>query len=521
MLVAAREDVRLAEVLGALSVVTDLARGHPPEEAMRACLLATHVGKCLRLPTAQLADVYYATLLRFVGCTATSSLLAQFAGDDVAVRRIGDLVDTTVPSEALGFLWSLSQSAGAARPFQMARLLLGVKTVATEGLAADCEVGARLALRFGFSASLEAALLHAFERWDGHGVPRGVRGDSIPLATRLATLGFAAIMFEAIGDRSAAIEAVRRWSGRIIDPDLAQAFLSAPDECLAAASPEDNLEAVVACEPGPPRSVSEATLEAVAAGFGDMADLKSAFLVGHSQGVARLAEGAAREMNLPEEQVGQLRRAALLHDIGRVGVSTAVWDKTGRLSRAEWENVRLHPYLAERILSRSPALRGAGRCASRHHERLGGGGYPAGLDGPALDLPSRILAAADVYHALREDRPHRGPRSSTEATTILQDMSSTTGGGLDRSACNGVLAAAGERAPLRPRNTAGLTERELEVLQHLARGVTEREIAERLTISKATAHTHIVHIYEKAGVSTRAGVTMFALENQLLFAKIN
>jgi len=151
----------------------------------------------------------------------------------------------------------------------------------------------------------------------------------------------------------------------------------------------------------------------------------------------------------------------------------------------------------------------------------GGGGYPAGLDGQSLDLPSRILAAADVYQALQEDRPHRPARSSAEAASILRELCSPGGGGLDPTACGAVLAAAGERRPVRRQYPVGLTERELEVLQHLARGRTEREIAERLTISASTAHIHVVHIYEKAGVSTRAGATLFAVENRLLFEKIN
>ncbi len=430
---------------------------------------------------AQLRDTYYATLLRFVGCTATSTMLAGFAGDDVEVRRLGDLVDTSVPREALGFLWTLSRGTGIARPLQTARLLLRMQAVANEGVAADCEVGARLVVRFGFPATLETALLHAFERWDGRGAPNGVQSESIPLPTRLATLGFAAIMFDGLAARPAAIEAVRRWSGRIIDPTLAQLFLSAADECLDAATADDAWEAVVASEPGPPRMMSEATLDAVAAGFADVADLKSRFLVGHSRGVARLAEGAARQLNLADEQVQLLRHAALLHDIGRVGVATGVWDKPSRLSRSEWEEVRLHPYHAERILSRAPILRDAGRLARCHHERLGGGGYPAGLDGQSLDLPSRILAAADVYQALQEDRPHRPARSSAEAASILRELCSPGGGGLDPTACSAVLAAAGERRPVRRQYPVGLTERELEVLQHLARGRTEREIAERLT----------------------------------------
>lgn len=204
---------------------------------MRACLLATGVARRLRLTEAQLADTYYATLLRFVGCTATSTLLANgFAGNDVEIRRLGDLTDFSVPREALGFLWTVYRRAGAARPLRMAAILPRVPHLARAGAAADCEVGARLVARFGFANTLEKALLHAFERWDGHGVPNGLSGNSILLPSRLAALGFAAIMFEALGGRSAAVAVVRRWRGRAPDPGLCDVFLEASDELLECAA---------------------------------------------------------------------------------------------------------------------------------------------------------------------------------------------------------------------------------------------------------------------------------------------
>jgi HD-GYP domain-containing protein (c-di-GMP phosphodiesterase class II) len=483
---------------------------------MRACLLAVHLGRRLGLHESDLFDAYYATLLRFVGCTATSTAYAAgFAGDDVDVRRAGDLMDPTVPGEALGFLWTLSRRTGATRPLQFARMLSHAPTLAREGAAADCEVGSRLVARFGFAPPLQTALLHSFERWDGHGAPRGTKGEAIPLPSRLATLGFAAVMFDAVAGRTAAVQTVRRWSGRIIDPSLAHVFLQAPDEHLDAASPDDAWEAVVAAEPGKPRLAGEATLEAIARGFADVADLKSRFLAGHSSGVGKLAELAGRHLGLNEPQIKTLRWAGLLHDIGRVGIATGVWDKPVRLTRADWEEVRLHPYHTQRILSRVPALSDVARVAAQHHERLGGGGYPAGLDGRSLDVLPRVLAAADVFHALQEDRPHRPAISAAKAAATLRDLSAAAGE-LDPNACAAVLAAAGQPPLGRRQYPAGLTEREVEVLQLLARGSTEREIAERLVISAGTTHTHVVHIYEKAGVSTRAGVTLFALEHDLI-----
>jgi HD-GYP domain-containing protein (c-di-GMP phosphodiesterase class II) len=318
---------------------------------MRAYLLAVHLGRRLGLHESDVFDAYYATLLRFVGCTATSTAYAAgFAGDDVDVRRAGDLMDPTVPGEALGFLWTLSRRTGATRPLQFARMLSHAPTLAREGAAADCEVGSRLVARFGFAPPLQTALLHSFERWDGHGAPRGTKGEAIPLPSRLATLGFAAVMFDAVAGRTAAVQTVRRWSGRIIDPSLAHVFLRASDEHLDAASPDEG-EAVVAAELGKPRLAGEATLEAIARGFADVADLKSRFLAGHSSGVGQLAELAGRHLGLNEPQIKTLRWAGLLHDIGRVGIATGVWDKPARLTRADWDEVRLHPHHTQRILS--------------------------------------------------------------------------------------------------------------------------------------------------------------------------
>jgi putative nucleotidyltransferase with HDIG domain len=292
-------------------------------------------------------------------------------------------------------------------------------------------------------------------------------------------------------------------------------FLQGPDECLDAASPDDAWEAVVAAEPGPPRLGGDVALEAIASGFADVADLKSRFLLGHSSGVARLAEGAARHLGLPEAQIRTLRWAGLLHDIGRVGVATGVWDKPSRLTRSEWEEVRLHPYHTQRILSRAPMLSEVANVAAQHHERTNGRGYPGGLAGQSLDVLPRLLAAADVFQALQEPRPYRRALSTLEAAATLRELSGA-GGGLDASACAALLAVAGLPPPARRQYPAGLTEREMEVLQLLARGHTEREIAERLVISTGTTHTHVVHIYEKAGVSTRAGVTYFALQHDVL-----
>jgi HD-GYP domain-containing protein (c-di-GMP phosphodiesterase class II) len=267
---------------------------------------------------------------------------------------------------------------------------------------------------------------------------------------------------------------------------------------------------VLASEPDPVLAVSEGRLDAILGGFAEIADLKSRFLHGHSTGVAELAAGAAAVAGLEPDALLRLRRAGWVHDIGRVLVPTGVWDRPGPLTTADWELVRLHPYHTERILSASPRLRELARLAGMHHERLNGLGYHRGASPGEQDVETRLLAAADAFHALTEERPHRQAHSPEQAARLLEAEA------LDRQATGAVLAASGQRAARRREWPAGLTDREVEVLRPLVRGRSLAEIARELGISTSTVHTHVAHIYEKAGVRTRAGAAIFAMESDLL-----
>jgi HD-GYP domain-containing protein (c-di-GMP phosphodiesterase class II) len=205
----------------------------------------------------------------------------------------------------------------------------------------------------------------------------------------------------------------------------------------------------------------------------------------------------------------------LLHDIGRVGISAAIWGKPGPLTEQEWERVRMHTYNTERVLNRSSALAPLASIASLHHERLDGSGYHRGLPASLLPPAARILAAADAYHAMTEPRPHRAPLSPEAAMEALQ--TEVRGGRLDGDAAASVLAAAGHQMrSARRQLVAGLSEREVEVLRLLARGNTIKQMARLLYVSDKTVDNHVQHIYTKIGVSTRAGATLFAMEHDLL-----
>jgi len=318
-----------------------------------------------------------------------------------------------------------------------------------------------------------------------------------------------------VAGRDAARRAVAQRAGSAYDPALAARFAERGDALLASLGEHGSWEALLDAEPPPARRVPAERLDDVCAVMADFADMTSPYTLGHSAGVAELAEAAGWRSRLPEREVAQLRRAALLHDLGRVGVSSGIWNKRGPLDAGEWERVRMHTYYTERILARAPALAGCVPAAAAHHERLDGSGYHRACGARELDRSARILAAADVYHALTEPRAHRPRRTPGEAAGAL--AAEVGEGRLDADAAEAVLGAAGQGAGRpAPPAPAGLTEREVEVLGLVARGLSNRLVAHRLGISPKTVGHHVAHVYEKIGVSTRAGAALFAAEHGLV-----
>jgi HD-GYP domain-containing protein (c-di-GMP phosphodiesterase class II) len=247
---------------------------------------------------------------------------------------------------------------------------------------------------------------------------------------------------------------------------------------------------------------------------GDFTDLKSPYTLGHTRAVTELATASASALSWSGDEITHIRRAALLHDLGRLGVSNAIWDKPGPLSSAETERVRFHPYLTERMLASSPALAALGATAAQHHERTDGSGYPRNLRGDAMTPPGKLLAAADAYAGKSEPRPHRPALSAAEAAQHLRDEVKT--GRLDAQCVSAVLEAAGHPVRRRQEWPAGLTTREVEVLRLLARGLSNKQIAERLVVARKTVGNHVEHIYMKTGVSNRARASLFAVRQGLM-----
>jgi HD-GYP domain-containing protein (c-di-GMP phosphodiesterase class II) len=354
-----------------------------------------------------------------------------------------------------------------------------------------------------------------FERWDGKGIPGDLAAEAIPVPARIVSVARDVDIFYRLGGWPMASEVLQQRRGRAYAPDVAGAFLDQGAAWLRELDSLSAWESALEAEPEPHMHIGETKLDAVLGTFADFVDIKSPFTLGHSTGVADLASNAAQHAGLRSDEVRELCRAALVHDLGKAGVPNGIWDKPGLLSVSERERVRMHPYLTERILAPSAPLQSIALIAGSHHERLDGSGYYRGVHDEFLTRTSRILAAADVFQAMGEDRPYRPALAPDARATALQSEAAAFR--LDRDAVRCVLAAAGEYVrPARTSWPSGLTDREVEVLRLISRGVSNRTVAERLVISPKTAGRHIENIYGKINVSSRASAALFALQNGLL-----
>ena len=515
-------EIRLAELVAALSLATDLGMGQPLEYALSVCVLSVRLGEASGLDEYTLREVYYLALLRHIGCNAETYAMSAILGDELALRTEAATADLGRPSQAIGLVArSIRNSYADASPLHIARRIAqGIITtprLMKESFSGFCEVAQRLAARLGFDEGVIHALGQVFERWDGKGTPAGLRGEQIVPSMRIVSLSQDIITFHRLDGSEAAAAMVKERKGTMYDPTMVDLFCRQASKLLAGLDEEPSWESVLTLEPGKRVYLSDEQFDTACAAMADFADIKSPYTLGHSSGVASLAAEAARRCGLPEADTTALRRAGLLHDIGRVSVSAGIWGKAGTLTEREWERVRLHSYYTERVLARPHLLAQLGALAALHHERLDGSGYHRGLPAAMLSPAARVLAAADVYHAMTEARPHRAPLAPEAAASQLQRE--VRAGRLDSEAVSGVLAAAGHRvSPSRSRRelVAGLSEREVEVLRLLARGHSMKQIASRLTISDKTVDNHIQHIYIKIGVSSRAGATLFAMEQNLV-----
>lgn len=511
MAISATPALRLAEVLGTLSLATDLANGQPSEHALRTAILAVRLAQ--DEPADVRRDVYWAGLLRYLGCNGFAVEEAAYAsGDDIGLRASFVRADLGRPSEFIGAV--LRDVGRGAPPLQRAkgvlRLLSDPQAPRAHALA-QCDAAEHCGRKLGMPAGVLQALAHSDERYDGRGFPDGLAGDALSLPQRYVEAARVAVVFHTLSGVQGARAELSRRAGGHLDPHVVARFTEAAPQLCARLEQDSVWDDFLDSEPGL-WLLDENALEPLFEAFALMADLKSGYFSGHSPAVAALARAAAQAQGLAPEKVDLLGRAALLHDLGRVAVSTGVWDKPGPLTAAEWERVRLHSYYTDRVLRHSPALACYADIAGRAHERLDGSGYHRGdHDADAL---VRLLAAADVYQACTEARAFRPASDAHGARQVLLD--GIAQGRLCRRAVDAVLAAAGQLPSRQAHATEALTEREVGVLRLLVLGLTNKEIGRQLGISPRTVQQHTIHIYGKTGVKSRAGAALWAIERGLL-----
>jgi HD-GYP domain-containing protein (c-di-GMP phosphodiesterase class II) len=509
------EPVRTAEVIAATCLATDLGMGFPFEHGLHGTLMAMKLADLLDVDRETESHTYYASLLMYSGCTTDLDIAPRiFAGsrtENFTPRMMGS------PLEAFsGFVRALPppNAPPLRRVYEVGRRLVPVGRFVKPHITAICEVAEMMAKRLGLPPAVHNLFVLLTERWDGKGMLKRAKGEEVPLPLRIVGVARDAAYQRILGGDDHAVEVIRRRAGHAFDPRIAARIIEQAPEVMAAADGAGPVwEAILAAEPRPWLTLEDERVDRALAAIGDFADLVSPHLSGHSSGVAELAETAGRLCGFDPSDVALVRRAAFVHDVGRVAIDPRVWQKPAALTVDEWEQVRLHPYHTERVVLHPGFLASLAEPACAHHERLDGDGYHRRMSASALPPAARLLAAADAFQAMREPRPYRPGLSPEEAAKLLSEEAHA--GRQDYEMVAAVIEAAGQPAPPVER-PAGLTEREAEVVGLLARGLQTKQVARRLGISVKTADRHIQNAYRKLGVSSRAAATLFAMEHGLV-----
>lgn len=419
-----RQSVPTGRLLAALSTALDLTEGQLPGHALRTCYLAMRLADDLGLPGADRESLFFAAFLKDAGCSSNAAaILRIFGGDDIEIKARQSTIERSMLAHAVFTIRSLPSDEPL--PRRLRRLIaLGVKgrREQREIEQIRCERGASIARKAGFDESVAGAILDLHEHWDGGGEPRGITGSAIHPLARILAACQGLDVFASKTSRDHALEVLVARRGTWYEPEIVDALLDCAtrgglDELTA----PDLLGRTMSLEPGGSiRTSDDDDIDRIAGAFADIVDAKSPFTGSHSQGVAALAEDTAAQLGLPLPTAVDVRRAGLLHDLGKLGVPNTVLDKPGRLDDREMEVIRRHPELTLRILDQVPTFASVAEMAACHHERLDGRGYFRGLAAPDLAIGARIVAVADVFEALTADRPYRAAMSPEQALEIMR-----------------------------------------------------------------------------------------------------
>ena len=417
------ETIRLAEIIEALSHALDMTEGQPAGHCVRCCFIGMRIGQALGLGEEALRDLYYTLLLKDLGCSSNAArICGLYLADDLKFKRDFKLVDGSFPQILKFVLSHTGMEASLAERFRgILHIFKNGGEISTSLIQTRCQRGAEIAREMRFSEEVARGILDLDEHVDGGGKPLGLKGEEIHLFARIALLAQVIDVFFVNEGATAALTEVRKRAGGWFDPHLVSVFERLANPVFFAELGADNLEAyVLSMEPG--RQVifaDEDYLDAIAAGFARVIDAKSPYTSGHSDRVALFTDMIAEELGISLTERRRLKRAALLHDIGKLGVSNSVLDKPGRLEGEEWQQMKRHAEFSEMILSRIAAFADLALIGGAHHEKLDGSGYPRGLKGDEISFETRIVATADVFDALTADRPYRAAMPVEKALAIL------------------------------------------------------------------------------------------------------
>jgi HD-GYP domain-containing protein (c-di-GMP phosphodiesterase class II) len=417
--------IRRAEIVSALSHALDITEGQPEGHGVRCAYTGMAIGRQIGMSEADLGDLYYTLLLKDIGCSSNAARICElYLADDLAFKRDFKSVNDSLPQILRFVLSHTGMKAGMSERF---RSLLTIFTeggrISRELIETRCQRGAKIAARMRFSDAVQRGILDLDEHFDGTGKPESIAGDAIALQARIALLAQVVDVFFMSGGIEAARKEVALRSGNWFDPALCRAFatVSADRQFWEKLASPALQQSVIALAPeGDGELVDDEYLDEIAAAFADVVDSKSPYTAGHSNRVALFSDMIAEELGLSAPSRRFLKRAALLHDIGKLGVSNQILDKAGKLDNEEWQAVRRHPALGNIILSRISAFEGLARVARDHHEKLDGSGYPNGISGDAISIDTRIVTVADIFDALTAERPYRGPLPVNHALEIMR-----------------------------------------------------------------------------------------------------
>ncbi len=424
-----------AEVIAQLSTALDLTNGEATGQSVRTCWIGMQIGLEIGLDKQALSDLYYCLLLKEIGASAASpEIYETYQTDDLAFQR--DF--KTIEEGFLGIVNFLIAKTGiksdlGQRFSKLAKLFTGDKIFSGEFISTRARRGEIIAKDLGFPDGVGEAIASIEEHWDGKGYPNGLKGDDIPLNARIALLAQIIEAFYTKGDRKSAIQEALNRSGRWFDPRLVSAFIRVSknvDFWINLCS-KDLIKRIHLTAPSSLETpLCDNGFDNIARRFGEIVDAKSNFTHGHSARVAYYSELMGSYFGLKQGERRWLRRAALLHDLGKLGISNMILDKPDQLNDEEREAMRVHGLIAHPALTTIDVL----NPMISHN---------ATLEGKAIDqtrLTDRIIRIADAFDALTTDRPWR-PAMNVE--TALETIESEIGETVDHQCVAALQAVIG------------------------------------------------------------------------------